>query len=543
MSAKATSRYVPPAEQVHGFLRRAVGACLLSVSLSFVAAGQEPAGASGDESAKDFSKGRDLEDNDLEDNEPADTDPDDQEQESDEDDSEDLRERLTEREDENRVENPWSIELRGRPLVISGEYEAALDYFDETVLGVPDEHFDRLLLEQELETEMFYSLGRRLSVYAQARIVDAHDLHDNTPNQINDTYVERGEMWLYSEDVAGSGLSVEVGRLDFEDDRLWWWDEDLDALRVTYEQDEFELAVAVAQELAPRRSDLGFIDPEDHKVLRYFGEASWDWASNHALQLFGLVSSDHSYNEIIDQTVPRDRADESDAEMTWIGLRASGAWQSDTRGLLGYWLDYAQVRGDERLAEFGEESTSISVVKEVIQRRVRGWAYDTGVTWIAPLRGEPRISMGYAVGSDDRNSEDSIDRSFHQTGLHGNEVGFGGVERFDHYGVLLDPELSNLSVWTVGIGISLFNASSLDLVYNRYRLGTPADSLRDARIDIELTGEHRDLGDAFDLVLAVEEWQRVEFEMIASALNPGPAFASDAGHWQWGGLLVMRVAF
>ena len=41
----------------------------------------------------------------------------------------------------------------------------------------------------------------------------------------------------------------------------------------------------------------------------------------------------------------------------------------------------------------------------------------------------------------------------------------------------LDPELSNLSIVTVGAGVELLRSSSLDLVYHYYRLVEPADSI------------------------------------------------------------------
>ena len=36
-------------------------------------------------------------------------------------------------------------------------------------------------------------------------------------------------------------MSLDVGQLDFEDDRRWWWDEELDAVRLGYELGDFEV--------------------------------------------------------------------------------------------------------------------------------------------------------------------------------------------------------------------------------------------------------------------------------------------------------------
>ena len=160
-----------------------------------------------------------------------------------------------------------------------------------------------------------------------------------------------------------------------------------------------------------------------------------------------------------------------------------------------------------------------------------------GLAWILPMAFEPRLFAGYAFGSGDRTLEEGTDHSFRQTGIEANEAGFGGVERFAHYGVLLDPELSNLQVLTVGAGLSLLRSSSLDLVYHYYRLDEPALFLRDARLEATLTGEHRDLGHGVDLVLALEEWERLEFELIGSAFRPGRAFGKDRGRVELRGIL------
>jgi hypothetical protein len=144
----------------------------------------------------------------------------------------DLRERLTEREDENRLEEPWAVPLFGHRLTASGQYEIQLEATDPVVPGVSPDGDDRLLLENELEGELFYSLGEPLAFFVQARLRWDRDLAPETPNGVDDWYVERGEMWVFAGNLLGSGIDLDFGRLDFEDDRLWWWDTDLDAVRL-----------------------------------------------------------------------------------------------------------------------------------------------------------------------------------------------------------------------------------------------------------------------------------------------------------------------
>ena len=109
--------------------------------------------------------------------------------------------------------------------------------------------------------------------------------------------------------------------------------------------------------------------------------------------------------------------------------------------------------------------------------------------------------------------------------------------------MLLDPELSNLVIVTVGVGWSLYTSSSLDLVYHAYRQIEPTNSLRHARLETALTGRDRNLGHGFDLVLAVEESDWVEFEVTASAFRAGEAFGPQRGKWTFGGFAAIRLAF
>jgi hypothetical protein len=465
--------------------------------------------------------------------------------EEEEEEDEGLRERLTEREDKRRPLKPWHTDVAGRPLTVSGEYEVELVPLRRWMLGEGRDPEDRLILAQDLEVEVFYTFGPPLSFFAQMRGVMEEDLASfpQDEDELDELFFERGEMWLYSEDIAGSNLNFDVGRLDFEDDRRWWWDEELDAARLAYETDSFEIVASLAYELAPERLDQSFVEPEQERVLRWLGEASWDWSEDHALELFLLHQHDHSPRERVGEELSIDLEDESDARLTWLGGRAMGAADLGASGIFGYWIDAALVDGDERLIDVEDLTDHRGVVEEVVHRDVSGWGVDAGAAWILPLAFEPRLFAGYAFGSGDSTPEKGSDRSFRQSGLEANEAGFGGVERFDSYGVVLGPELSNLGILTVGVGLSLLRSSSLDLVYHRYRLEEDADFLRDSRLEAELTGRDRAVGDAVDLVLAIEEWERFELEFIAAGFRAGRAFGPDHGRWAWAGGVAARYAF
>lgn len=408
----------------------------------------------------------------------------------------------------------------------------------------PPDGETRVLFEQLAEGEVFYSTGPEFSVLLQAGAGMERDLRSDTRRGVSDVFVERGEMWLHSERAFGAYFaSFDIGRLDFEDDRRWWWDEDLDAMRITVGTDTAELALAVAKELGPTRSDRDFIEPDHEDVTRVIAEASWDWRDNHTLQLFGLLHDDRSRTHGVGESIDVAREDGSDATLRWFGVRASGAWSVERGDIIGYWLDAASVKGDEWVVEFAPLSPRLGVVEERERLTVRGWGLDVGATWIMPLDFEPRLTLGYARGSGDSDPNDRRDRAFRQTGLDANSPGFGGAQSFPAYGLLLDPELSNLEIATLGAGLSLGQASSLDLTYHHYRQIEKSDSLDGARLATSLTGSDRELGDGLDVVLALEESNRWEFELQLSAFRTGEAFGVLRGRWTFGGFAALRLAF
>jgi alginate production protein len=460
------------------------------------------------------------------------------EEQAEEEEEEDLQQRLTEREDKRRPLEPWTTDVAGHPLTLSGEYEVELEFIRDRVHepevdGKTVKESNQFLLQQQLEVEAFYTLGEPLSFFVQVQGIMEEDLLGQTFESVSDLYVERGEMWLYSADVLGSGLNFDVGRLDFEDDRRWWWDEELDAARIGFETDTVEITLALAYELASERSDRSEVDAEHERVLRWISESSWDFSRNHSFQLFLLHQDDHSPTEPVGQLVAVDREDDSDARLTWAGARQTGIFDLGPRGYLGYWLDAAVVRGREHALEFLDPSDGHVEVEEVERSHVRGWAFDAGISWLLPLAAEPRLFGGYAYGSE----------RFRQTGLHANEAGFGGVELFNSYGLLLQPELSNIGIVTLGAGLGVLRSSSLDLVYHAYRLDEPAEDLSDSLLQAELSGRDEKLGHEVDLVLALEEWERFELDVAVAGFRTSHAFQDHPSSWVVGGFLAVRYAF
>ncbi len=199
-------------------------------------------------------------------------------------------------------------------------------------------------------------------------------------------------------------------------------------------------------------------------------------------------------------------------------------------GKLHYWADLAELRGTERLIDFDNFTGPRRIVDDVEKRKLNAWAYDMGFTWQADNKSFPRITIGQALGSGGESGDGSEIRSFQQTGLHDNDVRFTGVNRFSFYGEAFRPELSNVRINTLALGLPLYSNSSLELVYHDYQQRSRSRN-RISRIGKRPNGRHKDLGTELDIVLGIEESEKFEFEAIIAGFKAGRALGGNSTDW------------
>ncbi len=302
---------------------------------------------------------------------------------------------------------------------------------------------------------------------------------DRARGQLHEMYL------LWSSPLRWAAL--EVGRQDFDEPREWLYDENLDAVRIhlaPHRRAKIELALA-------GRLGVSGVDGERGYAIGYAQAAlvRKSWAGAYAIGR-------------------NDPAGGDDAR--WLGLRAGGA---PIRGL-DPWLDLGILLGRTAL------------------RRHRGTAFDLGLT-IQPLAlsrtpsafaaRRPAVTIGLARGSGDADDTDDEDSTYRQTGFEDNTDTFAGVTSFKYYGELLDPELSNIRILTMGAGFRVGPSSSVDFVYHRYRQVVADNRLR-SELQIQPLGDNPFLGSGTDLIFGMEEIQNLEIELDLAAFFPGRAF-------------------
>ncbi len=483
---------------------------------------------------------------------------------------------LIKRPDRERPKKQLIVPLFGRPLMLGGRYTLLpryegsklldFDYLDldnndidedgdfdeiEDVARGLSPQDDQWRINQGLQTDLFYGYSDQASVYLEMKFFWRNLVSSDTVVTGDDWLVERGEMWFYLGDLFDSPFGLQVGRQRYFDSREWWWDQDLDSVRFRFDLEKVHAEIAVAHELFPVVLNRGGIEPEDNDVVHVLASASWAWARGQEVGLFALNRTDYSNQQPVDTQCadpselpppgvlsPEDYAsyftgcvayeDDSDEDLTWLGVSAEGRWKIPKYGRINYWFEAGGVFGTETYTDYTGE-TGARKVSAIDTHDVSGGGIDIGGTWILPGQTSPSITLGYAYGSGDAGMTELHDTGFRQTGFQDNTDRFRGVASFRYYGELLDPELSNLSIVTTGFGFRFLKKSSIDFLYHRYRQAHAAPFMRDVGFKRDPLGLSPDVGQEWDMILGIEDWNPFEFKIVGSIFRSGAAFGPEKG--------------
>jgi hypothetical protein len=322
----------------------------------------------------------------------------------------------------------------------------------------------------------------------EARVVSEPELRNQAETNRKDTrvVVEQAFLTLSEPDW---GLALHVGRQTFEDERKWLYDVELDAIRGLYRHDAMTLELAVGRESffdALLFDDSGMSTGDAHVV--------------HGEYRFGEALTLGAYGILIDDRDPMDTT------LAFVSIQSRGS----AGDAVDLWFNAAHVRGRESGTE------------------VQGLGIDTLAVcrFDAPL--SPHLILGYAFGTADSGANDDHDGAFRQTGFQSNEVDIDNLSALRYYGETFDPELSNMSIFTAGLGLSPAHGLSIDLLYHSYRQDEPLAELRDAGISGQPTGKSRQLGSELDLALGYEPVEGIQIRGFSGYFQPGAAFGNGA---------------
>jgi len=296
-----------------------------------------------------------------------------------------------------------------------------------------------------------------------------------------------GESFIFLDDPFEVDFDIQAGRMDFDDRREWIYDQNLDGVRVYWTVAGWMAELSATTTLSDGK-------PRDENTVNYVayfsdtGRRFAVYAIRRETDLFGKQEN-----------------------ITHLGLRAFGQWPPEYES----WLEVAYMRGN----------------RDSFRGRIdmRGWGLDIGTTRSIGKRWF--LTASYAFGQGDDNTLDGTDGTFRQTRLQDNNGKFGGVTSFRYYGELIDPELANLRIATLGIGYRFAPKASFDLVGHYYRQDKAVRKIIDSDIEQRPNGIDRDLGWEVDAIIGWRPVRAWDFELVLGRFKPGKAFRRRDDAW------------
>lgn len=386
----------------------------------------------------------------------------------------------------------------GDRLLLSGDIRPSVRH--ETGLSLSGEDDEVVTAEPAMTLQVAGDFGRALQSLVDLRLRGQY-LWAEEDFSAGERTVEARQAYAVLRLPAERGAALVVGRQRVRDGREWLFDEYLNGIRlyvyqtrpVVLEASYFPSALAPSGEKFSTWDDL---------LLR----ARYIPDSRNEAAVYYLKRRDSS---------PRRR------QPVYWGVSYKGRlW-----GSVAPWLDASLLRGEDK------------------GRPQRAWALDAGATFTTRGAVRPSLTVAYAVGSGEKKEPgDPYSQEFRQTGYEDNSYRFSGFSNFKYYGEVLDPELANIEIRTLGAGLRFAYSASVEAVYHDYRQHRLDDELQ-GRLAPGLNGDSKELGRELDLVIGVQNlWKRVSLSYAFGRFERGAAF-DDNRHPVILHRLSLRVTF
>lgn len=292
-----------------------------------------------------------------------------------------------------------------------------------------------------------------------------------------------GESFIFFDDPFEIDFDIQLGRMDFDDRREWVYDQNLDGVRVYWTMADWLAELSATTTLSEGK-------PWDESTNNYVAYIS-DSGRNFAAYVIHRDTNISGAKE----------------KVTHMGLRAFADWPPEHET----WLEVARMSGKRGSTD------------------LRGWGLDIGTTrWLGKRW---YLTAAWAFGQGDANSKNGTDGNFRQTRLQDNNGKFGGVTSFRYYGELIDPELANMHIGTLGLGYLFTSKGSIDLVAHYYRQDKAVRKIIDSDIDQKPNGIDRELGWEVDAIIGWRPVQAWDFEFVLGWFTPGKAFRQNDDAW------------
>lgn len=436
-------------------------------------------------------------------------------------------------------------------LYVTGTIKTLAMAEDNTDLGTRSET-PKGAIGMDARAGIHYKPTADIKAYTEIRSFLSSDSlssrDDDGQDVMSAASLELRQAWVEFYRLFGmEPLSGKIGRQRFREDRGFWWNDDLDAARLSAHSTLTSGFIAMGQSLDNYRigEDDDYAEREQER-LRFLGEISHRLSMNHTIEGRFLYEYDHSGTDPIGSVVKADDWDRTDYNLAWLGLRVVGTLPFDA-GDVSYRIDGAIVTGEETITRTipgpGGGQRTITGRQD---RDVFGWAADAGMeTSLHTLPLSPVFSAGYAYGSGDDGQ--GRNNAFRQTGLHGNTSPWRHRDtdgRNQHYGEVLRPELSNIHILSLGLRLPVVTRHTLSLGYFNYWMDERRSDLGTTGITAPLSGTDSHLGQGFDISMHMPLYSDIlSSRIVLGGFKAGNAYGIAEGEYAWRGTAELRFKF
>lgn len=429
---------------------------------------------------------------------------------------------------EDRNELVWFIETE---VIERENYESASNNnYRETTI--------------EFGAQWFGALNRSTDGF-----VDLSVLHEEvrlpSGDIISDEFVELNNVWIETR-LDGLNSALRFGLQEFEEERGWWWNDDLVGVRWHGTTDsDWDYSVALLAETGDYNSRTEPADPEQDDLYYLLLQGQGQVSANTAIALYGLHSVDRSGAPGVGTLVASEAEDEIDATLTHLGIGIDHTFDNVRIGQLTLRGDIAFLNGTERRLEFADDETDDdsadeegdagsegdenaldsnedeSLITGEVRSDINAWGIDIGAEWRLPFNPYPMLEFGLAIGSGSRTPQRNT--TFRQTNLHDNSRDRG------IYGNVLVPELSNLSVLSLAVTVPAGELGNFSLYHHRFEKVRTGGEMAENELDLEIVDtDSSDIGNETGLYFQFEPFDDAEVTIALSQFRLGRLFGSGS---------------
>ncbi len=374
-----------------------------------------------------------------------------------------------------RPKEAFQVSIGPSLLKITGEFSLDTELKYNRNLD-SSKNKDKVELSPELELNFNLEFPRGIQFFSEVSFADEVTFKKEE-KPVNEFKVQLEEAFADIPSFLHKSSTLRLGRQQFHEPRRWLFSEELDSIRFLIDISPISFDFSLSTE------------------LDFISYASFQPAKKASIAGYVIVRNEEPIE---------------DENPIWAGLRSFGKIKKK-KATIKYWFEGSYVAG--------------KVHPALGSKAIKGFALDLGGTFIfrkQPFK--PGFTLGYAFGSGDNNPGDGVDNNFRQTGLQSNKSKFGGVTNFEYYGVMIEPELSNLHIFTSGIGVRPIKKASIDFVYHYYLQHKASSEVRDLGIKTDPTGIDKELGHEIDFIIGYKGIKNTKLRLRSGYFIPGRGF-------------------